>query len=77
MRPLPASIELTGDRIVEQLLTVLRDEPSAQVDVSLRFAPDCLELCIAGHSGRRLRAAAAPLDGAGPARALRRDDRHR
>jgi hypothetical protein len=47
-RPLPASLELTGYRIVEQLLTVLRDEPSAQVDVSLRFAPDCLELCIAG-----------------------------
>lgn len=48
VRPLPASIELTGYRIVEQLLTVLRDEPSAQVDVRLRFAPDCLELCIAG-----------------------------
>jgi hypothetical protein len=47
-RPLPASLELTGYRIVEQLLTVLRDEPSAQVDVSLRFAPDCLELCVAG-----------------------------
>ena len=47
-RPLPASIELTGYRIVEQLLTVLRDEPSAQVDVRLRFAPDCLELRIAG-----------------------------
>jgi len=47
-RPLPASLELTGYRIVEQLLTVLRDEPSAQVDVSLRFTPDCLELCVAG-----------------------------
>jgi hypothetical protein len=47
-RPLPASLELTGYRIVEQLLTVLRDEPSAQVDVSLRFASDCLELRIAG-----------------------------
>jgi hypothetical protein len=47
-RPLPASLELTGYRIVEQLLTVLRDESSAQVDVSLRFAPDCLELCVAG-----------------------------
>lgn len=48
MRPLPASLELTGYRIIEQLLTVLSDEPSDQVDVSLRFAPDCLELCIAG-----------------------------
>ncbi|HEX4088055.1 MAG TPA: hypothetical protein VHZ33_05020 [Trebonia sp.] len=47
-RPLPASIELTGYRIVEQLLTVMRDEPSAQVDVGLRFAPDCLELHVAG-----------------------------
>jgi len=47
-RPLPASLELTGYRIVEQLLTGLRDEPSAQVHVSLRFAPDCLELRIAG-----------------------------
>jgi signal transduction histidine kinase len=47
-RPLPASVELTGYRIVEQLLTVLRDEPSAQVDVRLCFAPDCLELRIAG-----------------------------
>ena len=47
-RPLPASLELTGYRIVEQLLTVLRDEPSAQVDVSLSFAPDFLELRIAG-----------------------------
>jgi signal transduction histidine kinase len=47
-RPLPASIELTGYRIVEQLLTVLRDDPAALVDVSLHFAPDCLELRIAG-----------------------------
>jgi hypothetical protein len=47
-RPLPASLELTAYRIAEQLLTVLRDEPSAQVDVRLRFAPGCLELCIAG-----------------------------
>ena len=47
-RPLPASIELTGYRIVEQLLTVLRDEPSAQVDVGLRFGPDRLELHVVG-----------------------------
>jgi hypothetical protein len=47
-RPLPASLELTGYRIIEQLLMVLRDEPSAQVDVWLRFAPDCLELRVAG-----------------------------
>jgi hypothetical protein len=47
-RPLPASIELTGYRIVEQLLTVLSDEPSAQVEVGLRFAADRLELHVAG-----------------------------
>ena len=47
-RPLPASIELTGYRIVEQLLTVLRDEPSAHVDVGLRFEPDRLELHVVG-----------------------------
>jgi len=47
-RPLPASLELTGYRIVEQLLTVLRNEPTAQVEVSVRFAPDCLELWVAG-----------------------------
>ena len=47
-RPLPASIELTGYRIVEQLLTVLRDEPSAHVDVRLCFASDRLELHVAG-----------------------------
>jgi signal transduction histidine kinase len=47
-RPLPASIELTGYRIVEQLLTVLLDEPAARVDVRLRFAPDCLELRVDG-----------------------------
>ena len=47
-RPLPASLELTGYRIVEQLLTVLRDEPAAQVEVSVSFASDCLELRVAG-----------------------------
>jgi hypothetical protein len=45
---LPAGLELTGFRIVEQLLRVLRDEPSAKVDVWLRFADDCLELRVAG-----------------------------
>jgi signal transduction histidine kinase len=56
-RPLPASIELAGYRIVEQLLTAVRDEPSARVEVRLRFAPDCLELRLAGPpaAGRELR----------------------
>jgi signal transduction histidine kinase len=47
-RPLPASIELAGYRIVEQLLTVLRDDPATRVEVRVRFAADCLELRIAG-----------------------------
>lgn len=47
-RPLPASIELAGYRIVEQLLTVLRDDPATRVEVRLRFAADCLELRISG-----------------------------
>jgi hypothetical protein len=47
-RPLPASIELAGYRIVEQLLTVLRDDPATRVEVAVRFAADCLELRIAG-----------------------------
>jgi hypothetical protein len=47
-RPLAASIELAGYRIVEHLLTVLRDDPAARVDVGVRFTADCLELRIAG-----------------------------
>jgi hypothetical protein len=43
-----AAIELAGYRIVEQMLTVLRDDPAAQVDVRVCFAPNCLELRIAG-----------------------------
>ncbi len=56
VRPLPASIELTGYRIVEQVLTVLRDDPAAQVDVRVRFTPACLELRISGPpaAGREL-----------------------
>ena len=48
VRPLPASIELAGYRIVEQLLTVLRDDPATLVEVRVRFAADFLELGIAG-----------------------------
>jgi hypothetical protein len=48
VRPLPASIELAGYRIAEQLLTVLRDDPAARVEVRVRFTDDCLELRITG-----------------------------
>ena len=48
VRPLPASIELAGYRIVEQLLTVLGDDPATRVEVRVRFAADRLELRIAG-----------------------------
>jgi hypothetical protein len=47
-RPLPASIELAGYRIVEQLLMVLRDDPASRVEVQVRFAADCLELRVCG-----------------------------
>jgi len=47
-RPLPASLELSGYRIVEHLLTAMNDAPDATVDVGLRFAADALELRVAG-----------------------------
>ena len=48
VRPLPASIELAGYRIIEELLTVLRDDPATRLEVAVRFAADCLELRIDG-----------------------------
>jgi hypothetical protein len=48
VRPLPASIELAGYRVIEELLTVLRDDPATRLEVAVRFAADCLELRIDG-----------------------------
>ena len=77
VRPLPASIELAAYRIVEQLLTVLRDDPATRVEVRVRFAADCLELRIAGPpaTGDDLRQVRSVVQARlGP---LRRDVRHR
>ena len=50
-RVLPAGVELSAYRIVEQLLDALDDAPS--VEVSVRFADDALELTVAGPIRRR------------------------
>jgi signal transduction histidine kinase len=47
-RSLPAGLELSAYRIVEHLLAALEDAPDARIDVRVRFAPDALELDIAG-----------------------------
>ena len=51
-RLLPAGLELSAYRIVEHLLAALQDEPGARIDVLVRFAPDALELDVAGPVGR-------------------------
>lgn len=47
-RPLTANIELSAYRIIEQLLTTLRDHPLARVEVIVRFRSDALELSVSG-----------------------------
>jgi hypothetical protein len=51
-RALPASLELSGYRIVEHLLTALDDTPHAAIDVGLRFDADALELRVSGPASR-------------------------
>ena len=50
---------LFRSRIVEHLLAALQDEPGARIDVLVRFAPDALELDVAGPVGRHADPAAA------------------
>jgi signal transduction histidine kinase len=50
-RVLPPGLELSGYRIVEQLLAVLGDTPDARVEVRVRFRPDALELHVTGPVG--------------------------
>lgn len=50
-RALPAGVELSAYRIVEQLLDALQDAPG--VEVGVRFADDALELKVAGPVRRR------------------------
>ena len=51
-RSLPASLELSGYRIVEHLVQALADEPGTVIDIRLRYTEEALEL--------RVRGAAAP-----------------
>jgi signal transduction histidine kinase len=51
VRALPAGVELSAYRIVEQLLDALADTPG--VEVSVRFSDEALELSVAGHVRRR------------------------
>lgn len=52
-RLLPPGVELSGCRIVEHLLAALDDDPQAQVDVTVSFAPDALQLTVIGPRSRR------------------------
>jgi hypothetical protein len=47
-RPLPATLELSGYRIVEHLVRAVEDSPGAMIEVRLRYAPEALELHIRG-----------------------------
>lgn len=53
-RVLPAAVELSAYRIVEQLLSALDD--AADVEVRVRFGDDALELAVAGLARRRAKA---------------------
>jgi hypothetical protein len=63
-RPLPAGLELSAYRIVENLLSAVRDRPDAAVAVTVGYRPDVLELGVTGP--------AAPQEvSAGPVAAAR------
>jgi hypothetical protein len=47
-RPLPGGVELSGYRVVEQLLRTLAQAPGHPIDVCVRFAADHLELRVGG-----------------------------
>jgi hypothetical protein len=53
-RVLPAAVELSAYRIVEQLLDALEDAPD--VEVRVRFGDDALELAVSGPARRRAKA---------------------
>jgi hypothetical protein len=53
-RVLPAAVELSAYRIVEQLLAALEDAPDVRVLV--RFGDDALELAVSGPARRRAKA---------------------
>jgi signal transduction histidine kinase len=47
-RALPASIELSGYRIIERLLSALEDSPAARAQVRVLFETEALELSVTG-----------------------------
>lgn len=51
-RALPAGVELSAYRVMEQLLAALRDD-APDVEMTVRFAQDALELRVAGPVRRR------------------------
>ncbi|MEO8828818.1 hypothetical protein [Lapillicoccus sp.] len=51
VRTLPASVELSGYRIVEQLVAALRDDPAADARVRVGFEPAALDLRVTGPAG--------------------------
>ncbi len=50
LRPLPASIELSACRIVEQLLRILRDEPASRVMLQVDVASAGVDIVVAGSA---------------------------
>lgn len=52
-RVLPPGLELSGYRIVENLLVALESGPTARIEVGVAFGSDCLELTVSGPSTRR------------------------
>jgi hypothetical protein len=50
VRALPASIELSACRIVEQLLRLLTDRPQARVQLTLDYALSGLDIALSGAS---------------------------
>ena len=51
-RALPASIELSGYRIIERLVAALEDDPGARGHVSVMFETEALELSVTGPLAR-------------------------
>jgi signal transduction histidine kinase len=51
-RLLSPGVELSGYRIVEQVLLALENDPASRIDVVVEFRPDSLQLTVAGPSAR-------------------------
>ena len=76
-RALPAGVELSAYRIVEQLLDALQDAPG--VEVCVRFRDEALELVVSGPASRRSKAGdrAGARAGSAASRHARRDHTRR